>query len=57
MMSIAIPIRLTHDSFGAIVFTFDKAVRNARRQKLKKRQNFPPPLDKRGEDFDLDPIS
>src|SRR5947209_5916004 len=46
MTAIAIAIPLTHQSFGAIILAFDKAIREARGQKVKEGQDFLPPVAK-----------
>jgi hypothetical protein len=51
MLPIAIAISLTHQSFGAVILAFHKAIRNARWQKLEKRENFLSPIFESGERF------
>jgi hypothetical protein len=44
MTAIAVAIPLAHQSFGAIILAFHKAIGEARRQKVKEGQNFPSPV-------------
>ena len=51
MLPIAVAICLTHQSFGAVILAFHKAIGNARWQKLEKRENFLSPIVESGERF------
>ena len=51
MMAMTIAIALTHERFGAIVFAFHEAIRNAGREKLEKGENFLPPIHKGRKSF------
>lgn len=51
MATIAIPVALTHEGFGAIILAFDEAVGEASRQKIKEGQDFSSPITKGGESF------
>ncbi len=44
MVPIAVAISLTHQSFGAVILPFHKAIGKACWQKLEKRENFVPPV-------------
>ena len=48
MMAIAIAIALTHQSFGAIVLAFHKAIGEPCWQKIKEGQDLLPPVAKGG---------
>ena len=51
MVPIAVAISLTHQRFGAVILAFHKAMRDARWQKLEKRENFLSPILESGERF------